>query len=67
VRIDGAEKTLSTFHPGFRLCKIAVAAGDPIAPPAKDDGDPQAAYQGLMRAWREAIARMAPAEKVRHV
>ncbi|HNS00684.1 MAG TPA: AMP-binding protein [Planctomycetota bacterium] len=67
VRIDGAEKTLSTFHPGFRLCRVAVAIGDPIAPPAKDCGDPQAAHQELMRAWREAIARLAPAEEARHV
>ncbi len=58
VRIDGAEKTLSNFHPGFRPCKIRLRIGDPIAPPAARGENPAAAYQQLMHAWREAVERM---------
>ena len=57
VLIDGADKTLSPRHPGFRPCRIRLRVGDPIAPPPGDHFT-QPDYQQVMDRWHEAMVQL---------
>ncbi len=55
--IDGAFQSLSPRHPGFRPCRIRMAAGAPIVPPEKSQFT-ASDYSALMKQWREAILKL---------
>lgn len=57
--IDGAFRSLSPRHPGFRPCRVRMAAGSPIMPP-QNTPFTASDYSALMSQWREAIQKLKP-------
>ncbi len=54
IFIEGAEKTLSPPHPGFRFAKVRVFFGDPLDPPQMGE-NPREIYQLTLERWTEAV------------
>ncbi len=57
ILIEGSGNTLSPPHPEFRLCRVRLTVGDPIAPPSAASFTIED-YQALADRWREDVQRM---------
>ncbi len=57
ICIQGADKTLSPVHPGFRFCRIDITIGKPFEPP-QTESCTEEQYNQVIRQWTDSIVEL---------